>query len=71
MAPDAPAAVTQQELEAAEGTPGIVLKAAFHTDSNTLVQAHADAGVSSGWHHHGDRHVFAHLVENVDDPDSE
>lgn len=22
-----------------------------------------DGGVSSGWHHHGDRHVYAHLVE--------
>lgn len=63
MAPDASAAVTQQELEAAEGTSGIVRKVAFHTDNNTLVQAHADGGVSSGWHHHGDRHVFAHLVE--------
>ncbi|QIO23062.1 cupin [Haloarcula sp. JP-L23] len=65
MAPDTPQAVTQQDLEEAEGTPGITRKVAFQTDNNTLVQAHAEAGVSSGWHHHGDRHVYAYLVEGA------
>lgn len=36
---------------------------AFETDDNVLVRARADGGVRSGWHHHGDRHVYAYLVE--------
>lgn len=62
MASDSAHAITQQELEAVDGTPGITRQVAFQTDDNTLVQAHAEGGVSSGWHHHGDRHVYAHLI---------
>lgn len=63
MSPDSPRSVTQHDLEEAEGTPGITRKVFFDTDDNALVQAEADGGVSSGWHHHGDRHVYAHLLE--------
>ncbi|WP_396613944.1 cupin domain-containing protein (plasmid) [Haloferax sp. S1W] len=65
MTTQLPRAVTQQDLEEAEGTPGITRKVVFETDNNKLVQAHAEGGVSSGWHHHGDRHVYAHLVEGT------
>lgn len=65
MTRESPEAVTQEDLETADGTPGITRKVAFKTDTNTLVQAHVVSGVSSGWHHHGVRHVYAHLVEGM------
>lgn len=63
MERDAVQSVTQQELDEADGTPGITRKVAFKSDTNALVQVHVEGGVSSGWHHHGDRHVYAHLIE--------
>lgn len=63
MQPNTAQAITQQELEVSDGTPGITRKVAFKSDTNALVQVHVDGGVSSGWHHHCDRHVFAHLIE--------
>lgn len=63
MASTTPAVKTQGDLEGDESTPGLVRKVVFRTDDNALVQVEAAGGVSSGWHHHGDRHVYAHLVE--------
>ena len=60
-----PRVVTRHELQENRDTPGIVRRVAFHTDTNVLVEAHVDGGVASGWHHHGDRHVYAHLLEGV------
>jgi uncharacterized RmlC-like cupin family protein len=65
MPAELPRSITQQELEETEGTPGLARRVAFQTDNNTLVQVHADGNVSSGWHHHGDRHVYAHLKEGT------
>lgn len=63
MASEPAQSITQQDLKEVDSTPGLTRKVAFRTDNNTLVQVHADGGVASGWHHHGDRHVYAHLVE--------
>jgi len=60
-----PQVVTGQDLKENRETPGIVRRVAFHTDANVLVEAHVEGGVSSGWHHHGDRHVYAHLLEGA------
>lgn len=65
MSTELPQAVTPQELDEADGTPGITRMVAFQTDDNALVQVQADGGVSSGWHHHCDRHVYAHLIEGT------
>lgn len=65
MIPEAPEAMTQKDLEETRDTPGIVRRVAFRTENNVLVQAHVDGSVSSGWHHHGDRHVYAHLLEGA------
>lgn len=43
-------------------TPGLVREIAFDTDRGMLVRARAEAGVSSGWHHHGDREVLGYVV---------
>jgi uncharacterized RmlC-like cupin family protein len=60
-----PRVVMRHELKENRDTPGIVRRVAFHTDTNALVEAHVDGGVASGWHHHGDRHVYANLLEGV------
>ena len=60
-----PEAVTQQDLQDNRDTPGILRRVAFRKDNNVLVEAHVDGGVSSGWHHHGDRHVYACLLEGA------
>lgn len=57
--------VTPDGLEEADATPGIVRKVAFKTDNNIVVQAHVAGGTTSGWHHHGDRHVYGYLVDGT------
>lgn len=56
--------VTPDRLETGGETPSIVRKIAFHEDNNIVIQAHA-AGTTSGWHHHGDRHVYGYLLEGT------
>lgn len=56
-------AVTPDELAAGDETPGIERKVAFETENNVVVQAHVADGTASGWHHHGDRHVYGYLLE--------
>jgi quercetin dioxygenase-like cupin family protein len=53
---------TQDELEVAEGTPGIVRRRVFETDNNIMIHATLAAGVQSGWHHHADRHTYGFVV---------
>lgn len=60
---DGPSVVAPDELEAADDTPGIVRKLAFQTGDNVMVQARVAGGTTSGWHHHGERHVYGYLVE--------
>jgi len=55
--------VTPDGLETGEATPGLDRKVAFRTDNNIVVKARAAAGTRSGWHHHGDRHVYGYLLE--------
>lgn len=50
--------VTPNELAAGDDTPGIKRKVAFETENNIVVQAHVTGDTASGWHHHGDRHVY-------------
>lgn len=60
---DTPAVVTVEGLVENRETPGIVRRIAFHTDNNVMVEAFVNGGVTSGWHHHGDRHVYAYLLK--------
>ncbi len=36
---------------------------AVETDGATLMRARADPGARSGWHHHGERDVFGHVLQ--------
>ena len=55
-------AVSREALTAAASTPGLVRQLAFDTPRAMLVRARADAGVASGWHHHGDREVLGYVI---------
>ncbi|MFH5802086.1 cupin domain-containing protein [Haladaptatus sp. CMAA 1911] len=57
--------VTPDDLERGEDTPGIVREVAFKTSNNIMIRAHAAGGTTSGWHHHGDRHVYGYLLNGV------
>jgi hypothetical protein len=63
VSPSAPKSVANRDLEENRDTPGIVRRIAFRTENNVLVEARVEGSVASGWHHHGDRDVYAHLVE--------
>ena len=55
-------AVAPDGLTQAPGYPGIVREVAHATERALLVRARAEAGVATGWHHHGDREVLGYLV---------
>jgi uncharacterized RmlC-like cupin family protein len=55
-------AIAGDELIEGDATPGLVRKVAFTTDRAILLRTRAEGGVSSGWHHHGDRDVFGHVL---------
>ena len=50
------------ELVEGEATPGLVREVAFRGERSILIRARCEGGVSSGWHHHGDREVFGHVL---------
>jgi uncharacterized RmlC-like cupin family protein len=54
--------VTREDLTPGDATPGLVREVAFATDRAVFVRARAEAGVASGWHHHGDREVLGHVI---------
>ena len=49
-------------LREGDRTPGLLREVAFETDRAILMHVHADGGVTSGWHHHGDREVLGHVL---------
>lgn len=54
---------TPDELEAEESTPGVVRETVFQAENNVMVRSSVAAGTKTGWHHHGDRHVFGYFIE--------
>jgi len=54
---------TEGELDEGAGTPGVVRKVAFRTDDCVMITSHVAGGTGTGWHHHGERHVFGYLIE--------
>ena len=55
--------VAPDELEADESTPGVVRERVFETANNVMVRSRVAPGTTTGWHHHGDRHVYGYVVE--------
>lgn len=54
--------VQGDELEPADATPGITRERAIDGDGVTVVRAHGDPGIVSGWHHHGDHDVYGYQL---------
>jgi uncharacterized RmlC-like cupin family protein len=55
-------AVAADLLTRGDSTPGIVREVAFSTERALHVRGRVDGGVTSGWHHHGNREVFGYVV---------
>lgn len=54
--------VTQAELEEPEGTSDVSRQVAFDTGDVLTIQSRVTGGVTTGWHHNGDRHVYGYVV---------
>lgn len=55
--------VSPDELDAEESTPGVRRETVFRTETSVMVRSSVAAGTTTGWHHHGDRHVYGYFVE--------
>lgn len=49
-------------LSEASASPGITRHLAFKGEDYLVLRARSDAGVISGWHHHGDYDVYGYVV---------
>lgn len=50
------------DLPSGDSTQGITRKKAFDARGITVARTEVPRGVSSGWHHHGQRHLYGFLV---------
>jgi quercetin dioxygenase-like cupin family protein len=57
--------VSPAEVTGDESTPGVVRKLLFETEAAVVVQSHIEGGTTTGWHSHGDRHVYGYVVEGA------
>lgn len=54
--------IRPEDVEADESTPGLSRQVMFETEQNVMVKSTVDAGTSTGWHHHCDRHAFGYAL---------
>lgn len=54
--------VHEADLHAWDSTLGIARKKAFDSKGITVAQTRVPGGAASGWHHHGERHLYGFLV---------
>jgi len=54
--------VREADLKAGDWTEGIIRKKAFDVRGLSVAQTQVPGGVASGWHHHGERHLYGFLV---------
>src|SRR5947199_9838115 len=54
--------VRESDLKKGDSTDGIVRRRAFDSENTIVSQSRVAAGVVSGWHQHGARHVFGFVV---------
>ena len=52
----------KDQLKQGAVTPGAVRKRAFETETTTVSQTQLAGGVVSGWHHHGERHLYGFVI---------
>jgi len=54
--------VREAELHAGDSTQGITREKAFEAKGIIVARTVVPRGVSSGWHHHEERHLYAYIV---------
>lgn len=54
--------VSRAELEAPEGTADVSRQRAFEIGDTLMVRSRVAGGVTTGWHHNDDRHVYGYVV---------
>lgn len=54
--------ITQAALAQPEGTLDVTRQVALDTGDVLTVQSRVAGGVTTGWHHNGDRHVYGYVV---------
>lgn len=54
--------VPQAGLEEPDGSPDVSRQVAFDSGEVLLVQSRVAEGVTTGWHHNGDRRVYGHVT---------
>lgn len=55
-----------EDLQEAAGTPGITRRVAFEEpDSHWFGHIATEAGMTSGWHHHGEMTTFGYVLEGT------
>lgn len=54
---------TQAELEEPDDTADVSRQVVFETEDTVMIQSRVAGGVTTGWHHNGDRHVYGCVVK--------
>jgi len=54
--------VCEAELHPSDSTEGIRRQKAFDSKGIVVARSQVPCGVASGWHHHGERHLYGYLV---------
>ncbi|MFD1513549.1 cupin domain-containing protein [Halomarina rubra] len=54
--------VTQASLRAPDEASDVSREEVFETEDTIVVQSRVSGGVTTGWHHNGDRHVYGYVV---------
>jgi quercetin dioxygenase-like cupin family protein len=57
--------MTPDTLPEASASPGISRHMAFKADDSVVLRSQSEPGVVSGWHTHGEYHVYGYLVSGV------
>ncbi|MFC6798478.1 MULTISPECIES: cupin domain-containing protein [unclassified Haladaptatus] len=55
----------QEDIAETESTPGVFRASTFDAADTLMVQSRVAAGAATGWHHNGDRHVYAYVVSGT------
>lgn len=54
---------TRDELEAPDRPGDVSRRVVFETEDTLVIQSRVAGGVTTRWHHNGDRHVYGYVVE--------
>lgn len=54
--------ISQSELEEPDGTADVSRNVIVETENTLMIQSTVAAGVTTGWHHNGNRHVYGYVT---------